>query len=181
MFDFDDRRKPFSICEFFLGRGVNTVPIPFSLPSASAAGPRSIQTCQVPRFEDATGGNPEGTALNIVSPYPLLGGTTPPVTNLNSPLGAVIITMICDQPMRVSNNKGFTGLVNGGYAKIPANTPIQLPCAAEGSGAGPNQVAVTPNSAITSFSTTGNPEIYVQLDPTATATGSLQFFYGMLF
>ena len=86
-----------------------------------------LQGAPTTRFEDGTGGDPEGTAGNITSPQ-TIDGATP--TKINVPAGAIRFFVATNAPggLRVGNNADLTA---GGPA---APTP-----AAQSGGSAPTQ------------------------------------------
>lgn len=181
----------------------NTIPMTQGVQAVDGNRRTLMQGFQTTRFEDATGGSPEGTFGNIMSPQ-TIDGETP--TRIVVPLGAMkfVIRTNAANGLRIGNNAdlqagtlGANGLPLGstlsngapaaGCGYIVANQFewFEVGCQAQASGAAPTgQVSTLSTASPTSgtvINTTGNPEIYVMLNDADAGEAEIFFYFHMLY
>ena len=141
------------------------------------------------RYEDATGGNAEGTAGNITSPQTIDGLTA---TKLKVPQGAMrmFVRTFAPDGIRIGNNADLTAAnTSSGYIVGLQNEWIEVGCQAESSGAAPNGDAASLVPAASQAgagagnvnNTTCNPEVYVMLNDADAGEGEVYFYFAMLY
>ena len=173
----------------------NTVPITQGVLALDGHGRAILSGWPASRYEDATGGDPEGTAGNIISPQ-TIDGATP--TKLKTPKGAMrlFVRTNAANGLRVGNNADLTAgtlplqpnQVPGGYVVAQFMEWQEVGVQAESSGAAPTGTESSLSTSTTAAqgggnvnNTTGNPEVYVMLNDADDGEAEIFFYYGMLY
>ena len=166
----------------------NTVPITQGTLALDGRGRAILNGWPASRYEDATGGNPEGTAGNITSPQTIDGLTA---TKLKVPQGAsrMFIRTFAPDGIRVGNNADLTAAnTSSGYVVGIQNEWVEVGCQAESSGAAPNGDAASialganaPAGGGNVNNTTANPEVYVMLNDADAGEAEVYFYFAMLY